>query len=109
MKLVNLTPHVVSIADESGTIIRTIAPTTPAARVSSKAVSGKPIDGVPFNETVFGAVDNLPAPNGETVYIVAQFVIQAAPERKDLVRPDTGPTCVRDSEGKIVAVRALTR
>jgi hypothetical protein len=109
MKLVNLTPHTVYIADEAGAIIRTIAPTIPAARVASKAVAGTPIDGVPYNETVFGAVDNLPAPNEETIYIVAQFVIQAALGRKDLVRPDTGPTCVRDADGKIVAVRALTR
>ena len=42
-------------------------------------------------------------------YIVSSFVISARPERRDLVRPDTGPTCVRDGDGKIIAVRALTR
>lgn len=107
--LVNLTPHAVHIADESGAIIRVIPPTAPAARVASESVASDPADGVPVFRTVFGAVEHLPWPDGATIYIVSQFVMQACPGRVDLVRPDTGPTCVRDAEGKIVAVRALTR
>ena len=109
IKLVNLTPHTVSIASESGEIVRKIEPTLPSARVNSTAVKGAPIDGVLFVETVFGQVENLPEPKEDTIYIVSQIVIAALPARRDLVRPDTGPTCVRDAEGKIVAVRALTR
>lgn len=129
MKLINLTPHVVRIADADGNIIREIEPTLPTARVSSTSVSGAPIDGVPFAETVFGNVENLPEPNVchdslcqdanwstgecqcssfETVYIVSQIVIAACPSRLDLVRPDTGPTAIR-RDGQIYAVRGLTR
>jgi hypothetical protein len=109
MKIVNLTPHAVNIADEAGTVIRTIPPTAPSARAAAKGVTGEPVDGVPFVERVFGAVENLPAPDGETVYIVSEIVIAACPERHDLVRLEMGCSCVRDAEGKIVAVRALTR
>lgn len=122
VNLVNLTPHVVQIADSDGNIIRAIEPTLPSARVASTAVDAGDLDGVPLVQTVFGEVENLPradyavAPNDvdtpsnfATYYIVSQIVISALPDRLDLVRPDTGPTCVRDASGKIVAVRALTR
>lgn len=107
--LINKTPHAVNIADEQGNIIRTIPPTLPAARVGSKAVQGVPLDGVPFVETIFGELENVPEPDGDTIYIVSQIVIAACPDRLDLVRPDSGPTCLRDDKGQIVSVRALTR
>jgi len=110
MKLVNLTPHAINIADAEGNIIRTIPPTSPPARATSRPVAKGEIDGIPFVETLFGEVENLPDPQPDTYLIVSLVVIAAAaPERDDLVRPDTGPTCVRDGEGKIIAVRALTR
>lgn len=109
MKLVNLTPHDINIADEAGKIIRTIPPTGVPARVQTIAVPAGNIDGVPFVETSYGKVENLPPEDGETVYIVSPFVINALPKRKDLVRPDTGPTCVRDADGNIIAARTLTR
>lgn len=109
MKIENRTPHAVCIADADANIIRVIQPTAPAARVSSTVVAGEPIDGVPFVETVFGSDVNLPEPDGETVYVVSQYVIQACANRTDLVRPDTGSTCVRDDQGRIIAVRAFTK
>lgn len=112
-KLVNLTPHEVVIYDpelgkQTVCVTRRI-PSIGNARVSSKSVPGASIDGISFAETVFGAVEGLPEPDGETVYIVSQMVISALPNRADLVRPDTGPTCARDAEGKIIAVAGLTR
>jgi hypothetical protein len=100
--------------------------------VSSRLVEGEPIDGIPFGFTVFGEVENLPEPRfvdippaiantnfrdieqgtvtvPEVYYIVSQIVIAACPERADLVRPDTGPDAIRDADGRIVAVRRLTR
>jgi len=136
MILINKTPHAINIADADGQIVRVIEPTPPAARVSITATTDQgddTLDGVPFRETVFGAVENLPpqklcsqchgsriarGTNGypyecdctdAVYYIVSAFVISALPRRTDLVRPDTGPTCVRDATGQIVAVRALTR
>lgn len=107
--LINLTPHDIHIADADGNIVRVIPPTSPAARVASTAVLREPIDDVPFVETVFGAIQNLPDLQPDTYYIVSQIVIAAAEGRTDLVRPDTGPSALRDAEGRIVAVRALTK
>jgi len=107
--LINLTPHTVKICDENGSIIRDIPPTPPAARVGSTLVEREPIDGIPFSETIFGEVENLPAPQAGVFYIVSQVVIAACPGRIDLIRPDTGPDCLRDEAGRIVAVRRLTR
>jgi len=107
--LINLTPHIVKICDENGSIIREIPPTPPAARVGSTLVEREPIDGIPFSETIFGEVENLPAPQDGIFYIVSQIVIAACPGRTDLVRPDTGADCLRDGTVHIVAVRRLTR
>jgi hypothetical protein len=109
VKLVNLTPHAINIANEDGEIVRVIPPSGTVARVTSKAVPRPPIDGVPFVETVLGKVEGLPNPDGGTYYIVSQFIISALPTWPNLVRPDTGPSCLRDDNGQIVAVRALTR
>lgn len=107
-KLINLTPHEITILDTEGKIIRVIPPTSPAARVTSREEKRLPIDGVPFVETIFGKVENLPDEEPGVFLIVSQIVIAACPGRNDLIRPDTGPTCLRDAAGKIVGVRQLT-
>lgn len=107
MVLKNFTPHEISLADSEGNIIRSI-PSEGNARVSSQSIPAGDIDGFPFVKTVFGEVQGLPPAEDQTFFIVSQIVIAALPDRQDLVRPDTGPTCVRDTEGRIVAVRALT-
>jgi hypothetical protein len=108
MKLLNYTPHSITVCNIAGTeIIRTI-PSSGVARVSSENRSGDPIDGVPFSETILGDVTGLPDPQPDTMYIVSDFVVRALPNRDDLVRPDTGPSCVR-KDGQIWAVRGLTR
>lgn len=109
MLVINKTPHDICIADGVGNIIRTIDPTPPAVRVSTQSTLRDPIDGVPFSDTVFGEVENLPEPETDVRYIVSGVVIAACPDRLDLVRPDTGPSAVRDEDGRIIAVRGLTR
>lgn len=127
---INKSPHEVKILLGDGQAIA-IQPTAPSARISTALAERDPIDGIPFAETVFGAVENLPEmaicpicanpqygpPACEQCgqvwdgpyYIVSSIVIGALPNRPDLVRPDTGPDCIRDKQGRIVAVRRLTR
>jgi hypothetical protein len=109
MKIINLTPHVCHICNDAGEIVRSIEPTTPSARVSSTVSVVGSVDGIPVTNTAFGAVDNLPAPADDTVYIVNLLVQQAARHRTDLYRPDTGPqNVVRDAAGQIIGVKALS-
>lgn len=106
--LVNKTPHAICIANEAGEVVRTIEPELPAARVAVTQEKRGEIDGVPVSITRYGKVENLPEERPGVIYIVSQVVMQAADDRGDLIRPDTGPTAVRDAEGRIVAVRSLT-
>jgi hypothetical protein len=109
--LINLTPHALNIYSEDGKeLLHVIPPSDTVARVGSTAHEREPINGIPFVETVFGEVEGLPESEYGVMYIVSAFVIQAAEDRRDLVRPDTGPEgVIRDAEGKILGVRRLTR
>lgn len=109
MTIINCTPHPISFADESGAIVRTLEPSGIIPRVSSSLESRESICGIPFSVTVFGDVVGLPDRRPGTFLVVSQFVLAAIPGRDDLVRPDTGPDCVRDGQGRILAVRRLTR
>lgn len=110
MNIVNLTPHSITLCDDAGKPIRVIEPTKPAARVLSTVRVVDEVDGIPITETAFGAVEGLPAPSKDTVYIVSLLVQQAVPQRQDVFRPDTGSqSVVRDSAGQIFGVRALAK
>jgi hypothetical protein len=105
--IINLTPHPLQLYQENGEVL-TISPTAPAARVSSVTEEVFKIGGFPITRTTFGDVENLPDPEEGTIFVVSMLVQQAAPNRTDLYRPDTGPqNVVRDGEGKIIGVRAL--
>jgi hypothetical protein len=120
---VNLTPHTIVIAlTENRIVIKptapaervkveqitnriVIKPTAPAARVKVEQITAGEIDGVPVVRTVYGQIENLPAPEEGVIYITSALVAQVA-QRPDVLSPDTGPTAIREN-GQIVAVRAL--
>ena len=106
MLLVNLTPHVLNLVTGSGTV--TVPPSGTVARV---AVTRKPagtvtVDGVqvPLYRTTYGAVEGLPDPAPDTLYVVSAVVAAAARDRDDLVVPDD---LVRDEQGRVVGARGL--
>ena len=107
MKIINLTPHPISLASLAGEIIQTIEPSGQIARVSTISVdAGYFVCGLPVVRNTIGEVQNLPPSQEGTAYIVSLFVLSAVvSDRLDVVAPDTGPTCVRDSQGRILAVR----
>jgi hypothetical protein len=108
MNIINLTPHKISIADEAGNIIREIEPSGRLARTNSTQTVARVIDGIPVVKTVLGEISDLPQPERDTVFVVSTLVAQAVADFRihdDVVAPDTGPTCIRDPEGRIVAVR----
>ena len=108
MEIINLTPHVFTLCNDVGEVVRAIPPTIPAARVSSVSSVTGSCDGIPVTQTTFGQVEGLPDPKERTVYIVSLLVQQRVPHRSDVYRPDTGPaSVVRDAAGQIVGVKAL--
>ena len=108
MKLINLTPHEVTIYDESGNVRLRIPPSGQVARVKPVQVKVGEVNGIPVFKTEFFEVEGLPDPQPNTIYIVSLLVLQACPHRKDLVAPDTSPSgAVRDSEGRIIGTRGF--
>jgi len=109
MKLVNLTPHQLNlmpagpdgpmvVIPTSGTVARC---TTSRMQVNTVTVDDITI---PVNRTQFGAVDGLPDPQPDTIFIVSSVVAQAVPDRQDVFIVDDA---VRDEQGRIIGARAL--
>lgn len=110
VKIVNLTPHVVNVVDESGNLIDYIPCSGMIARASMRreTVDYIKVEGVdvPINQTRIGKVYDLPDPKPGTIYIVSLLTAQNCRDRDDLyVVDDT----IRDDDGRIVGCRALAR
>lgn len=104
----NLTPHAVTIVSDDGDAI-TIAPSGTIARLSTRDQDAGTIAGIPIVVRRTAAITGLPDPVPGHVYIVSAMVAEAAAGRTDVLAPDTGPTAIRDADGRITAVRRLVR
>lgn len=111
MRLVNLTPHAITLRLASGEDM-VLAPTAPAARVVAPEAPRTAVEGLPLPvvATVEGEVDGLPAPEAGTAYVVSAVVL-AHPSvrgRTDVYGPGTGPShgAVREA-GQVRAVTCL--
>lgn len=105
MRLVNLTPHELTIA---GT---TVPPSGLVARVSVEQKQLFTITlgeaEVPVFSQVYGAITDLPAPEEGVLYLASNVVRSAlGSTRSDVLAPDTGPTGIRE-DGHIVGVTQL--
>ena len=101
--LINLTPHTINIVVPSGTI--DIPTSGTIARCSqSNEVVGE-VNGISVTRQSFGEVENLPAEQEGTYYLVSRLVAAACPERHDLLIP--GPL-VRNEAGQPVGCQGLS-
>jgi hypothetical protein len=109
MKLINLTPHTINIITPQGENLS--LPSAGVARVASQP--GTALDfgaGIPvFSAPTWGAVEGLPEPEHDTLYVVSALVAGQVKGRPDVVSPGTGPNdgAVRNDKGQIVAVTRL--
>lgn len=101
MQIVNLTPHTLNI--HAGHNIVVIPPSGTVARVSVVEKEQRPVSGIPVVKTTYGEVENLPAPEAATIYIVSGMV-EAQVDRPDVYAP--GPL-LRDDEGKPIGCKGL--
>lgn len=129
-RIVNLTPHAITIVSTSGEV--EILPEPTPARVSS--APGKQLQStgcgcdagcdacggefsVPLTAggaalmaaPTWGEVEGLPEPQEGTIYVVSSLVAARCAGRRDVFSPGTGPNdgCVRDEKGRIVGVTRL--
>ena len=98
MKIINLTPHDISLM-RNGQVVEIYPASRTPARVSVSAEIVGEINGFEIRKNVYGQVVNLPEREEGTVYIVSALVAQAAKDRDDILVTDGA---VRDAEGKII-------
>ncbi len=120
MKIINLTPHIVSIVSPACAefdprtksyklvgelkILKTYEPEGSAIpRCSMREEEIGVIDNVPVVKNTYGEVTDLPPEEEDTYYIVSALVANAA-KRSDLLIPSR---MVRDTEGKILGCLAF--
>jgi hypothetical protein len=101
MNVINLTPHAICVQNGGGMKVYPGAETP--ARVSfTQKVVGQ-VDGFAVSQTEYGEVTGLPPQSPDTFYIVSMLVKSAAPDRRDLLCPDSG-RAIRGADGQIIAV-----
>lgn len=108
MRLVNLTPHPVTLLVGDRTLMIPPEPTPARCSETRSVVGTVEVDGleVPVTRVGFGQVQGLPAPREGVLYVVSRMVAEACRDRADLVIPDD---LVRDAEGRIIGARSLAR
>lgn len=104
-KIVNLTPHTISVFNEDGTI-KAVFPSEGIARASQTAEHIGEINGIELVSMRFGQTDGLPVPTEGTYYIVSVVTANAARAEgrttNDLIIT-TDP--VRDADGRIIGCK----
>lgn len=105
MRIVNLTPHAVTLVDVDGSEV-VIQPEETPVRLPAETYPDGEINGIPVVREALGNADDvLPSPQPGVVYVVARPVAERASHRADLVVP----TDVERINGKPVRARALAR
>jgi len=111
MKLINLTPHSISLVKD-GDILITLPASGTIARVEEVRTDMEPLfvadadDDIPVSTVTYGKVEGLPEPVEDTGYVVSFMVREAVGARRpDVFSP--GPL-VRDDAGNIIGCLGLT-
>lgn len=105
MPIINLTNVTVRLADEDGDVYQTFEPDDRQIRLKTQGEEHE-VDGVPIEITRVTGTEGAPEPEDGTFYIVPQPVAQTS-GRADFVTPDTGPSAIREEDGKVHACRRL--
>lgn len=104
MKIINLTPHTVTIVlDEDETVI--FPASGEIARVAQEEELVTIWKDIPTVKLTFGEVENLPNPEEGSFYIVSSIVKAACPNRTDLLVPTR---LVRDGSGRVIGCGAFS-
>lgn len=121
MKVVNLTPHTITVRNNRGEM--SFSPSGLVARVeilnSDECVNAFHADNgketfdpgfeylyIEVGLREYGELINCPEPEHGTVYIVSNPCLEHS-KRLDIFAPDTGPTAYRDENGQAIAVSRL--
>ena len=102
----NCTPHPIVVRVNG---IETVFPPCGIIpRVGTIETPATEVEGLPCVTQTMGQVQGLPDPEAGVFLLVSAMVFGAC-DRVDLLAPDTGKTCVRDDQGRILAVTRMIR
>ncbi len=101
-KLINLTPHTVTLVAEERYV--EIPPSGQLARVSVASRRVGEVAGIPIITSTYNDVVGLPSASEEVYYIVSAMVRAALPKRLDILSP---AEFIRDEKGQIIGCKAL--
>jgi hypothetical protein len=108
VNIINCTPHPVSILNTKTGQMVTIPKGDIIPRVASVTKHIRTVETnfgtINITQNTFGQVENLPEPQPNTFLIVSAMVMNACPNRTDLVCPNES---VRDAEGRIIGCQSL--
>ena len=110
IKIINLTPHTITIQTEGETY--NVEPSGTVARVEQlpKAIGYIGDADISYVKYEYSDVKDLPDPQPDTIYLVSGMVLAAVKNRDDVYAPDTSPrSVVRDEKGNIIAVKNLVK
>ena len=105
MNIINLTPHTININRHQIDEIA-IEPSGTIARCEEVRTQLKSVDQIPVDMVSYGAVENLPEPQEDTIYIVSQLVAAQVPERRDVYIPGKA---IRDDAGRVIGCQGLSQ
>lgn len=110
--ILNLTPHTINIfaAPDAETPVLVLESCTkqgqPVPRCRQESVQVGTLDGIPVFDTHYSEVIDLPPRQDGVFLVVNRLVLEACPDRDDLLSPGTG---IRDAEGRICGAFGLAR
>lgn len=84
--LINLTPHVLNVVDQDGTLV-TVPPSGTVARVSTSSTAVFVVNNILVSRSVRGEVQDLPDPQDGVFFLVSMAVRDAVPDRQDVLSP----------------------
>lgn len=105
-KFINMTFQDVTIRTDANE--RTIKKAGLVATIRTEESDVEDLDGIKCYTLKFCEIQNLPAEEEGTIYIVPMPVAQTA-GRSDVYAADTGKSAIRDEKGKFIAFTALAR
>lgn len=100
-KLVNLTPHPVTVVGTDEIVMLTIPPSGQVLRLPEITSPAGNVEGVPLVRKSLDPAAELP-PREEGVYYIVSLPVAQAVRREDFLVPDD---VVRDEEGRVVGCR----
>ena len=103
-KIINLTPHKVTIVNDDNTI-KAEFESQGIARCSQQTTLVGNVNGINITSTVFGDVTDLPDEKPNTFFIVSRLVLNACKgTRSDLLVPNE---LIRDDNGNIIGCKSF--